>query len=477
MDPITLNLRVGREPPASEPGPGALSAAEIDANFANLRTAAEQLDAEKMSVDAATPISAAITDLLGSDQLVVLRGGVPYTTTLAAVQTFVGGVQSATAPAAFTDVQWTATAGTELIELNITALAADGGSAITALQYRLGTGAAVTMTGTGTGIRQITGLAGATAYDVQIRAVNAIGAGEWSDVKTRTPAEAPVGSGDGPTVDESASTGATFSTVGSYRIATFDATGELVVTSGGEVDFLLVGGGGAGTRWSVSGGGGGGGVRRLNARIIAAGTHAIVVGSGGAVPMNADQHAAGIGDGGISSFAGEAAGGGGTGGSRDLGLAASAGRAGASGGGGGGYNDSIAPGGAGNTPDTSPAQGFAGGAGAHEGVTARGGGGGGAGGAGGAAVYGGASGAGGIGAIDSITGADVRYGGGGGGGGGFGNVGGAGGLGGGGSGGDGDTVLPTAGVDGLGGGGGGGGHNEQMSSVGGRGRVIVRWLA
>jgi hypothetical protein len=47
MDPITLNLRVGREPPASAPGPGALSAAEIDANFANLRTACEELDAEK----------------------------------------------------------------------------------------------------------------------------------------------------------------------------------------------------------------------------------------------------------------------------------------------------------------------------------------------------------------------------------------------------------------------------------------------
>jgi hypothetical protein len=47
MDPITLNLRVGREPPASAPGPGALSAAEIDANFTALRTAADQLDAEK----------------------------------------------------------------------------------------------------------------------------------------------------------------------------------------------------------------------------------------------------------------------------------------------------------------------------------------------------------------------------------------------------------------------------------------------
>jgi hypothetical protein len=52
MDPITLNLRVGREPPASAPGPGEMSAEEIDANFAALRTAADQLDAEKLSVGA-----------------------------------------------------------------------------------------------------------------------------------------------------------------------------------------------------------------------------------------------------------------------------------------------------------------------------------------------------------------------------------------------------------------------------------------
>jgi hypothetical protein len=144
---------------------------------------------------AATPITDTLTTLAGSDNLIALRAGVPYLASMAAVQTFVGGVPAATAPAAFTAGQWTATAGTELIELNITALAADGGSAITALQYRLGTGAAVALTGTGTGIRQIAGLTGATAYDVQIRAVNAIGSGEWSDVKTRTPAAAGGGGG------------------------------------------------------------------------------------------------------------------------------------------------------------------------------------------------------------------------------------------------------------------------------------------
>lgn len=51
MDPITLNLRVGREPPASEPVGGELSAAQVDANWNNLKIAAEQLDAEKAPKD------------------------------------------------------------------------------------------------------------------------------------------------------------------------------------------------------------------------------------------------------------------------------------------------------------------------------------------------------------------------------------------------------------------------------------------
>jgi hypothetical protein len=50
MDAITLNLRVGRLPAASAPTGGQLSAEEIDANFTGLKTAAEQLDAEKADV-------------------------------------------------------------------------------------------------------------------------------------------------------------------------------------------------------------------------------------------------------------------------------------------------------------------------------------------------------------------------------------------------------------------------------------------
>jgi len=47
MDPIDINLRVGRLPAALAPTGGQLSAAEVDENFTNLKTAAEQLNAEK----------------------------------------------------------------------------------------------------------------------------------------------------------------------------------------------------------------------------------------------------------------------------------------------------------------------------------------------------------------------------------------------------------------------------------------------
>lgn len=141
-------------------------------------------------------ITDSLTELTGSDQFVVLRSGAPYNTTASAVAEFVGVAPAETAPAAITVGQWTATAGDAQVGLNITALPSDGGSAITALQYRLNGGAAVGLTGTGTGERTISSLTNTTAYDIQIRAVNAIGAGEWSDTKTRTP-EAVGGGGAG----------------------------------------------------------------------------------------------------------------------------------------------------------------------------------------------------------------------------------------------------------------------------------------
>lgn len=96
-------------------------------------------------------------------------------------------------PGAFTDGQWTATAGDGSIEYNITALPSAGSGAITALQYRHGSGSAVNFSGTGTGIRTVSGLTNAVAVDSQIRAVNEFGPGLWSDTKTRTPVAASSG--------------------------------------------------------------------------------------------------------------------------------------------------------------------------------------------------------------------------------------------------------------------------------------------
>lgn len=97
----------------------------------------------------------------------------------------------ATAPAAFTAGDWTAaaTATAGEISFDLVTLPSDGGSAITALEYRVDGGAAIAFTGTGTGVRVVTaGLTAGVASDLEVRAVNAVGAGAWSDVKNRTPA-------------------------------------------------------------------------------------------------------------------------------------------------------------------------------------------------------------------------------------------------------------------------------------------------
>jgi hypothetical protein len=97
---------------------------------------------------------------------------------------------AATVPSAITVGQWTLTdvpsAGGDTLSININALPPNGGSAITALQYRLNGGVATALTGVGTGSRSITVPATALAQ-IEIRAVNAIGNGAWSDLKSATP--------------------------------------------------------------------------------------------------------------------------------------------------------------------------------------------------------------------------------------------------------------------------------------------------
>lgn len=164
-----------------------LTSGEGDQNIGVLEAAIQTAYNESIKTTDVTPLTDVTLPLVASDETVIFRGGVGYKAPLSALKTF---VEAASAPAAFTAGQWTATAGVGSIELNITALPDNGGSALTALEYRLNGGSAVALSGTGTGIRTISGLTGGVSYDVQIRAVNAVGAGGWSDTKTRTPTSA-----------------------------------------------------------------------------------------------------------------------------------------------------------------------------------------------------------------------------------------------------------------------------------------------
>lgn len=96
-------------------------------------------------------------------------------------------VSSATAPSAFTSGQWTATPGVDKITVAVSALPSDGGSAITAIQYRVDSGSWTASGVSGIGSFDIAGLTRGTAYAVTIRAVNAIGSGSASDSKASTP--------------------------------------------------------------------------------------------------------------------------------------------------------------------------------------------------------------------------------------------------------------------------------------------------
>lgn len=99
------------------------------------------------------------------------------------------------APDAFISDDWTLvnnpSAGGNELTLTLDSLPAANGSALTELQWRVdsgsGFGAAQTLAGgTATGARTITVLA-ETPATIEIRAVNAIGAGDWSAPKTATP--------------------------------------------------------------------------------------------------------------------------------------------------------------------------------------------------------------------------------------------------------------------------------------------------
>lgn len=92
-----------------------------------------------------------------------------------------------TAPAAFTAGLWAVVnAGTGQASLNILTLPANGGSAITALQYRIGAGAWTAFGAATTGSYTVGGFTDGVASSVLVRAVNAIGSGPDSDSKSVT---------------------------------------------------------------------------------------------------------------------------------------------------------------------------------------------------------------------------------------------------------------------------------------------------
>ena len=270
-------------------------------------------------------------------------------------------------------------------------------------------------------------------------------------------------------VSSISATGGTVTNSGSYRIHKFTTGGTFTVTSGGTMDYLIVGGGGGGGGRS-GGGGGAGGLVYQTGQNISSGTYTVVVGSGG----GGGSVSGSVGGNGTSSsiFSKTALGGGGGGSD-----GAQGGRSGGSGGG-GRYG---ASGGA-STQNSTYGYGVGNTGGGSTGAsTYNGGGGGGAGavGQGGTTTY---LGDGGNGLQYDISGTNIYYAGGGGGGSHDPWPGGAstGGLGGGGASGT-NAGGGTNGVNGgtnTGGGGGGGstdGGNGGSGGNGGTGVVIIRY--
>lgn len=121
---------------------------------------------------------------------ITLPAGTVMHNTLEAGSVITGIADDPMAPAQFLSTGWALAPNNNAgqLALNVIERPGDGGSAITSLQYRVDGGAWVTMSGTGTGVRVISGLTDGVEYDVEVRAGNAIGFGLASAVKSATPA-------------------------------------------------------------------------------------------------------------------------------------------------------------------------------------------------------------------------------------------------------------------------------------------------
>lgn len=94
-------------------------------------------------------------------------------------------------PAAFEVGDWDVDGGDQEADVTIDDLPESGDDAVTDVEYRLDGGAWISSGGTVS--FTITGLTNDVEYDVQLRAVNAIGAGAASDTKSVTPTATPSG--------------------------------------------------------------------------------------------------------------------------------------------------------------------------------------------------------------------------------------------------------------------------------------------
>lgn len=119
--------------------------------------------------------------IAGDELIALVQDGVTRRASLAAIKNFA----SAAAPDAFTVDDWSIARGDGEAEVTIGALPAHNGAAITDIEYRLDGGSWISSGGTGS--FAITGLDNDTTYDVELRALNAVGAGAASDVKQMTP--------------------------------------------------------------------------------------------------------------------------------------------------------------------------------------------------------------------------------------------------------------------------------------------------
>jgi len=181
---------------------------------------------------------------------------------------------------------------------------------------------------------------------------------DWVGPTCATPADVVATGGAMTTIDVSGQL---------YRVHTFTGTSDLVVTRGGDVEYLIIGGGGAGGGGYNHGGGGGAGGVLQGTVALGVTSYTATIGAGGTATPSGQGH-----DGNPSAFAGftAAGGGGGCAGSYQTG------RAGGSGGGGCALNGQGGAGSQGNQGGTGSsanvdgqdsAAGGGGGAGAHGG--------------------------------------------------------------------------------------------------------------